>query len=375
MGDGRNPLDAAAAIVDPGARVQEEVGELLPYMPETSAARKFVEYARSRGQGATKANVYSGPSAAPLADYKRADGGDEPVLDGPMVETTGAATVDERRADYGIDRCVLNPTENLGLAEVNNDRYAVAIARGYNDWLLDQVADHDALAGNALVAPQAPDRAAAEVDRLADEPDVVGVVVPTAGLRPLAGHRSYHPIYEAAADAGLPVSLYPTVGVGGYHQQYYSSQWFAEDYTYHPAFSHVEHVTSLVFEGVPVKYPDCRFLLQGAGVGFGPYLVGRLDDHYLELGYEIPALEELPSRYLDRAFYWCTAPIGTVGRWADYHATMVRMLGVDNVVYTSDLPHQFGESPAALADRLGDAFDADELASVLGGNAARVYGF
>ena len=54
---------------------------------------------------------------------------------------------------------------------------------------------------------------------------------------------------------------------------------------------------------------------------------------------------------------------------------MIRMLGVENVLYTSDLPHQFGESPAALADRLGEAFDADELAQLLGGNAARLYGF
>jgi predicted TIM-barrel fold metal-dependent hydrolase len=373
MGATTESLDAVGQVVDPGCRVQEEIGEILPYMPD-SAARTFVEYARSRGPGAPRANVYSGVSAFPLADYKRAQGGDEPVLDGAVVETIGAETVDDRRADYGIDRCVLNPTENLGLAAVNNDRYAVAIARGYNDWLLDQVDGRDALAGNALVAPQAPDRAAAEIDRVADEDDVVGVHLPATGLRPLAGHVSYDPIYEAAAAAGLPVTLYPTVGLKSYHQQYYSAEWFAEDYTYHPSFAHIEHVTSLLFEGVPVRYPDLDFLLQGAGVGFGPYLTQRLDDHYLELGYEIPALDALPSTYLDRQFHWCTSPIGTPSS-TDYLPKMIRMLGVENVLYTSDLPHQFGESPAALADRLGEAFDADELAQLLGGNAARLYGF
>ena len=266
MGATTESLDAVGQVVDPGCRVQEEIGEILPYMPD-SAARTFVEYARSRGPGAPRANVYSGVSAFPLADYKRAQGGDEPVLDGAVVETIGAETVDDRRADYGIDRCVLNPTENLGLAAVNNDRYAVAIARGYNDWLLDQVDGRDALAGNALVAPQAPDRAAAEIDRVADEDDVVGVHLPATGLRPLAGHVSYDPIYEAAAAAGLPVTLYPTVGLKSYHQQYYSAEWFAEDYTYHPSFAHIESPRCCSRgcpSGIPISISSCRVPASGS---------------------------------------------------------------------------------------------------------------
>ena len=362
------------SVVDAGCRIQEELGELLAYLPEKKAPTKFREYARSRGPGTPRANVYAGPSAFPLAAYKDAAGGEKPVVDSSIVETVDAAELDARRQSYGVDDCVVNPTENLGLAEVNNDRYAVALARGYNDWLCDQLDGHDALYGNALVAPQAPDRAAEEIDRVGAERDVVGIHLPCTGLTPFAGHHSYAPIYEAAQRHDLPITMFPTVGLRAYHQQYYSSQWFAEDYTYHPSFNHIQQITSLLFEGVPVRFPDIEFVVLGAGLGFGPYLSQRLDDHYLELGYEIPALEKLPSKYLDERFYWGTAPIGNEYARGEYLPRMIRMVGVENVLYTSDLPHRRGDSPGACFDRIEAAFDGEELARLFGGNARSLFG-
>jgi predicted TIM-barrel fold metal-dependent hydrolase len=361
-------------ILDPGCQIQEELGEILPYLPDDKAVTKFMEYARSRGPGAPRANVYSGPSAFPLSQYKKANGGEEPTLKSSPLEAIGADELEEKRLAYGIEQCIVNPTVNLGLSEVNNDRYAVAIAKGYNDWLLDQLNGYDSLMGNVIVAPQEPGRAADEIDRVATEQSVVGVHLPCTGLTPLPGHRSYVPIYEAAANHGLPVTMQPTIGLKSYHQQYYSTQWFAEDYTYHPSFNHMQNITSLLFEGIPERFPSLYFVLQGAGIGFAPYLIHRLDDHFLELGYEIPALDKLPSKYLDEQFYWGTAPIGDTFSDGEYHSRMIRILGVDNVLYTSDLPHELGDSPAEIYDRIEDEFTMEQLDRIFGENARELFG-
>ena len=53
---------------------------------------------------------------------------------------------------------------------------------------------------------------------------------------------------------------------------------------------------------------------------------------------------------------------------------MVDMIGTDNVVFGSDLPHAVTDVPETIVDRLAPYLTADELRAVLGGNAESLYG-
>ncbi|PSQ03078.1 hypothetical protein BRC92_07900 [Halobacteriales archaeon QS_4_69_31] len=362
--DGVGDLDR---VVDTGAQVQETPEALLEQMDESSGARRVVSLAELRHD-----MVYAGPSSYPLYEYKRTGGGDEPVATDDVTDRIGGAELADRAAAVGVDAGVVNPTLNLGLSEVNNDRFAVELASAYNDWLLSELDDQPDLAGNAVVAPQHPDRAAEEIDRLADEDDIVGVQLPASGLLPPPGHRQYAPLYEAAETHDLPVAMKSTVGNKSFGQQYWWAQSFAEDFVYQHAFVQMRNLTSVLFEGVPERY-DIEFVVQGAGVGFVPFLTYRLDDHYLELGYEIPALTKLPSAYLSESFYWSTYPLVQPGDETPYVAAMVDTVGPENVMFASDLPHGVTDVPETVVDRLAPALDADEMAAVMGGNAERVY--
>lgn len=355
-------------VVDVDAQVQETLDVLLPYMDDDDSARRFMSLAEQ-----WRDMVYAGPSAYPLYEYKRANGGDEPVATDDVDAVIGAGALADRAADAGVDVGVVNPTLNLALSEVNNDRYAVALASAYNDWLLDELDDEPDLVGNMVVAPQHAERAAAEIDRVAGESNVVGLQLPPTGLVQPPGHRHYDPIYEAAERHGLPIAMKTTVGNKHFGKQYWWAQSFAEDFVYQHAFVHMRNLTSLLYEGVPVRYPDLDFLLQGAGVGWAPYAAYRMDDHYLELGYEIPALDELPSAYLDESFYWSTAPVDQPGSESAYFAAMVDMAGPENVVFGSDLPHGVTDLPETLVERLDEYVDADGLAAIMGGTAAEIY--
>lgn len=362
-------FESLASVVDADAQLQETVDAILPYLDDATSAKRFIELA-----DLPRDMVYAGPSGYPLYEYKRTNGGDEPVARDDVDAVLDAEALTERMAANDIETGIVNPTLNLGLSEVNNDRFAVALASAYNDWLLDELDGHPDLVGNAVVAPHDPVRAADEIDRVATAASIVGLQLPATGLVPPPGHARYDPMYEAAMDHGLPIAMKTTVGNKNFGTQYWWSSSFAEDFVYQHGFVQMRNLTSLLFEGVPERYPDLRFVIQGAGLGFAPYLAYRLDDHYLELGYEIPALDRLPSAYLDESFYWCTAPIDQPGDEATYLAAMIEMIGPENVLFASDLPHAVTDVPRAVVDRLQPYFGADELRAIMGETAAGLYG-
>ena len=357
-------------IVDAGIRVQETIEEILPYVDSDTAAHEFLDLSNNpRGE------VYGGISAYPLYEYKRSGDDDTPSEDGEMSEAIDFGAVARLCEEHGVDVGVVNPTLNRGLAEVNNDRFAVALASGYNDWLVDGLDDHERLVGNMLVAPQHPERAAEEIDRIASESDIVGLHLPITGLDHPAGHRSFTPIHEAAADHGLPITLQPTVGLSSFHQQFYESDYFAQDYVTHHPFLLLRNLTSIMFEGVPVRYPDLDFVVLDCGVGWAPYTIMRMDDHYLELGYEIPALDKLPSEYFTEGVYWGTAPIHDPDTHPDpeYLSRAVEMVGPSNVLFSSDIPHPTTDTPSRTYELLEPQLERNTLSSIFGDEAAGVF--
>ena len=78
---------------------------------------------------------------------------------------------------------MLFPDHLLKLAVLPQADYAAALARAYNAWLVDRWTSREAALLGAIVAcPQDPADAAREIERYADEPSVVAVYLPCAGL-------------------------------------------------------------------------------------------------------------------------------------------------------------------------------------------------
>ena len=363
-------LDSVGPVVDVDSQIQEDLDEIADHIDDRDPTKEIVKLSK-----APRTYLYSGMSTYNLYDYKRADESGTPLLDDrDATESIHADAVDERRIDLGIDTSVVNPTVNLGLAEMNNQRFATALASAYNSWLVEELDDYDGLVGNMVVSPDDPEKAADEIDRMAPEDDIVGLELPSTGMTPPPGYKQYRPIYEAAERHGLPISMHGVVGMRSFHQYFYSSQTYAEDHVNHPAFVHMRNIDSLVFEGVPELYPDLDFVVNGMGLGFVPYLISRMDDHYLELGYEVPVLEQMPNKYFAESFYWSTRPLGELRGNPEYIARNVHMIGTDNVVFGSDIPHPVSDRPVDAVVELERHFDAETLGDVMGGNARDVYG-
>jgi predicted TIM-barrel fold metal-dependent hydrolase len=271
-----------------------------------------------------------------------------------------------------VDLAVLFPDHLLKLPVLPLADYAAALARAYNAWLVDQwTSSHDALLGALVACPQDQDDAAREIERYADDPSIVAVYLPCAGLDPLWGHRRYDPIFDAAQNARLPVLLHAvtvTSPVFPFNNHGFDTE-FARHSTSH-TFSILANLVSMVSTGVVVRFPELKIGVTEAGISWMPFLCNRLDKEYLERRREVPFLAERPSHYVKRV-YVATQPIEEPERLRDLVTMMELYDGEDTTVYASDWPHHDFDHPTKLNQV---PFSEEQRRKVFGENALELFG-
>jgi hypothetical protein len=289
-----------------------------------------------------------------------------------------AADVREGKELIGWDRALATPTQNLYLGAVHHDDLAAALATAYNDWLLDRIVDpDDGLYGAAVVAPQKPVRAAEEVDRLADESAIAGVMIPSGMVDPTLGNEVYDPLYEACERANLPVMMHNAAGT---MMNRFPSQWRSLNralpvHATSHNMMHQVNLADMLTQGVPVRYPDLEFVVQEAGLGWYPYFMRRFDHDYMGAQFDAPLLEKQPSEYLRDQFYLTSQPVEGADD-PQYLNQIVRLFGgEESLMFSSDYPHFDFDNTDALLKILRSGFDADELRNIYGDTAREVYRF
>lgn len=281
-------------------------------------------------------------------------------------------------SQFDLDRLVLTGGHTLRLGMAHHHELAAALATAYNDWTLDTLVDEvDGCYAAAVVAPQRADMAAEEIDRLADEEGIVGVLIPSGGVTPTLGQDQYFPIYEAAEDAGLPVMFHGagTGAISTFPMHWHGTKRYLDIHvTNHPA-EHMFHLSSLLTNGVPVRFPDLEFVFQEAGVGWIPYFMRRYDQEYSEKRQDAPLLEKRPSEYIRESFYFTSQPFEGADD-PSYITNMVRLFGgEDRLMFSTDFPHPDFDNTDQLLKALRSEFDADELNDIYGGTALDVFAF
>jgi predicted TIM-barrel fold metal-dependent hydrolase len=277
--------------------------------------------------------------------------------------------------DQRIDHSFLNPSLMTFINTVHNRSFADQIVTAFNEWVVDTYGDFERAAILMVISPHEPTRAAEEIDRWADEDSIVGVQFCPPGMVPPAGDKKYDPVYETAQNHGLPLAFHPTAGAGyrSFPMQSYWSQTYAESHSIMHPFTHMWNLNSLVCNGVPERFPDLKFVFQEAGIGWIPYMIWRLDDHYLQLSHDFPVLEKMPSEYIREQFYFSTQPLGHTVKNGHHIAQIIDMVGTDSIMYSADLTHADFDPPEELFDRIKGHFDSEAVNDIMGGNAVDVF--
>lgn len=293
------------------------------------------------------------------------------------TESGGISEIDEELREplleeHGVDIPILNMGP-LGLnALIETDRRRQEM-RATNNTLLDLFLDgNDDFVGLASIAPTLPDITAREIDRIADEERIVGLYTDVSYVDPPLGDSKYDPVFEAAEEAGLPIVLH------GSHSSVYapnlvhSVESHLEEYTTGHVMGHTINLASLLYKGVPERYPDLEFVCLSGGVGLWAGLVGRLNHDYERRRFDAPLLDAPPEEYIRDQFYFGTQPLD-VRENPEHLRSLVDIVGPESLVFASNHPLYDFDAPGKVADCC-DHLEPAELEAIFHGNATDVFG-
>ncbi len=364
-------IDQLECVVDTDAHILESVAELIPYFDKERYG--FSKEIVSNSKNPTN-NIYSVTHGMPsTAMFKR-----EVDADKPRRKDEGYTPNEKLKemGDFGIDYGILDPTLNLSLSTCENPEVGTALANAYNSFLLDEYLDEvEEFKGNILAAPHKPSETAEEIDDRANEKEMVGVMIPNTGVIPPLGHEMYDPIYEACEDNDLPFCMHGGNGAmfRGFPTQRQWNHTYTENHVIVHPFGHMWNLTTMLVRGVPERFPDLDLVFQESGIGWIPYTIWRLDDHYLLRPYEFH-INRPPSEYISEQVYFTTQPLGHTMNNPEHLAWAIEMTGAESIMYSSDLPHSDFDPPTELFDRINGYFEPDTVKGMMGETAADIFG-
>jgi predicted TIM-barrel fold metal-dependent hydrolase len=325
-----------------------------------SAREQLETFGQRRRLGMQAGPAY--PKSQPNASRRDAwppDGGRQ----GSSLAFMQAQHLDPNNVVLGI----LNPLNSgQGFA---NPELSAAVCRAVNEWQIADWTSRDRRLKASVVVPYEHAAAsAAEIRHWAGHPDFVQVLLLSRTAEPL-GNRRYWPIYEAAAEAGLPVSVH-AFGYGG--APITSTGWpsyYIEEMTGH-AQSCQAGLTSMLVEGIFERFPRLRVVMVEAGFAWAPSLAWRLDKVWRTLRAETPHLKQAPSEYMRQHVWWTTQPVEEPEP-REHLLDAIGWMGWDRLLFATDYPHWDFDDPAYV---LPLRITEEQRRGFFLGNARTLYG-
>jgi predicted TIM-barrel fold metal-dependent hydrolase len=256
--------------------------------------------------------------------------------------------------------------------------------QAHNRWLADFCRQSGGRrAGIAQIMLHDIDAAVAEV-RWAHENGLRGGVLlpgtpPGSGVPQLHDIDYYDPLWSVCEELGMPVnhhsgSAAPPMGPTNVEQVIFLLEvtWWA-----HRA------LTSLVTSGALERHPNMQLVFTEQGTAWIPAELMRLDYFFDRMGTAVGSQEHVwgapvvSKLSLKPSEYWARqCHVGASFMRAD-EAKLRGAVGVNKIMWGSDYPHKEASFPFSReAIRLAFAdCTPDEAAAILGGNAAKLYGF
>ena len=273
----------------------------------------------------------------------------------------------------GVDVAILYPTVGFGVYhQIPDTDLLTAVLRAYNDFAAEFCSAHPKrLKANAMLNVDDVQDAVVEMERCA-KLGFVGVAIPSYNERLRYDSPDFEPLWAAAQDLQMPISLHinsnrPTPD-GEYGSATRVVPLFLVNGDYWPRMSLADMVLSGVFE----RYPKIHAGSVEYEMAWAAPFIKRLDYHYDQSsmgrsGYRFKN-DMVPSDFFHRNCFVDTQEDALGIRLRD-------IIGVDNILWGSDYPHiesTFPKSQEFLAEILADC-TVEERDKISGGNATRIY--
>ena len=235
---------------------------------------------------------------------------------------------------------------------IHNPDVAAALAQAVNDWLTHEwLQPEPRLRGSIVVPVQIPALAAAEIERVAERPGFVQVLIPARTEHPL-GSRLFHPLWECIERhelvagvhfGGAPVMPPTPTGWPSYFIEEYAAmaQVFATQ------------LSSLIVEGVFDAFPRLRVAFLESGFTWLPAHLWRMDKEWKHLRRLVPWVRRPPSEYVREYVRLGIQPLDAPPAASQLLEVVEQLGGEQMLLYTSDYPHlHAGDPDSALLQHL-----------------------
>ncbi len=256
--------------------------------------------------------------------------------------------------------------------------------QAHNRWLVDFCSE--APGRRAGIAQILLDDIPAAVDeiRWAKEAGLTGGVLlpgvpPNCGLAELCDGDYYEPLWAVCEELNMPVNHHGGSASPVMTDAIESPVIFLLEVTW---FSH-RALAHLIVSGALERHPDLQLVFTEQGTGWIPDELARLDYFFHRMRTAVGSQEHVWGKPVtDRL---SLSPSEYFARQCNVGASFIRpsevplrhRVGLDKIMWGTDYPHKEASTPYTL-EALRAAFAGvphDETAQMLGGNAARIYGF
>jgi predicted TIM-barrel fold metal-dependent hydrolase len=267
---------------------------------------------------------------------------------------------------------------------VDRDDYEHRMAglRAHNRWLADFCAEAPGRrAGIAQIFLTDVDDAVAEIE-WAREANLFGGILlpgvpPDSGLPPLYA-PDYEPIWAACEDLGMPINNHAGQANPEFGAYEASPAVFIIELSWysHRVFWH------LVFGNVFSRHPGLKLALTEQSSGWIPNVLTMLDQQFERFKKEGTAEYRISGALAQKmgaspSELWHRNCFAGSSFLRPSECALRYEIGVDKIMWGQDYPHTEGTYPYTR-ESLRNTFEGvptDEIAAMLGGNAAEVYGF
>lgn len=252
--------------------------------------------------------------------------------------------------------------------------YAAALARAYNNWAYDYCkADPQRLKFAAQIAMHDVSSAVAEARRCVTE---LGAVAVIGTPNPVHGQHLHdeacEPLWGELERLNVPIGFHPT---GNSSLKDDIGQRYVGHANFHPIAHAIRNpvelmgaIASMTTGGILERHPKLRCAFLEGTAGWVYWWLWRLDDQWEKFGPGCEfQLKMAPSEYFKRQCY--------IALDADEEPAVdvVKKMGAEYFVVSTDYPHSDGAFPEAMQQFLGLPLDDAQRRKILWDNCARLY--
>lgn len=341
---------AGVGVIDSDVHPNFEAGirDLIPYMTDTWRQRMGF------GQEGWETSFAASAFHLPLNYLHVNTAGafrKDAAFDGKPPASDARHTARDLFDRHDIARGLLIAGQMFGIGAMPQAEVAATLASAYNEWMDERwLQVDDRFRGALIIAPQDPELAVAEIDRMAGREAIAAIFMPLHEI--LWGEKHYHPIFDAAQRHELPVVTHPsgTESIFARAPKMAGTPTFYIEWHAGLAQIHYSNVLSMLCHGTFERFPGLKVVIAEGGFTWLAELMWKMDRDWQSLRDEVPWIKRPPSEYI-RDHVWCTTQPFVEPHKKEHVGQVLDMVcAEDNLIFSSDYPHwDFDDPQRALS--------------------------